>query len=84
MWTALRSMTSSKLLLHHSEAYFLHDRSSTENEKRLGKIVKKKYDTDYFIIDKFPLELRPFYTMPDPTNPVRAFNVNYLTRPNLT
>lgn len=43
---------------------------STENEKRLGRVVKKKYDTDYFIIDKFPMELRPFYTMPDPTNPV--------------
>jgi hypothetical protein len=28
--------------------------------------VKREYDTDYFIIDKFPLELRPFYTMPDP------------------
>jgi len=33
--------------------------------------VKTRYDTDYFIIDKFPMELRPFYTMPDPTNPVR-------------
>lgn len=43
---------------------------STENEKRLGRIVKAKYDTDYFIIDKFPLELRPFYTMPDPEDPV--------------
>jgi aspartyl/asparaginyl-tRNA synthetase len=46
---------------------------STENEKRLGRIVKVKYDTDYFIIDKFPMELRPFYTMPDPDNPVRTF-----------
>jgi hypothetical protein len=36
----------------------------------LGRIVKQKYDTDYFIIDKFPLALRPFYTMPDPNNPV--------------
>jgi len=44
---------------------------STENEKRLGRIVKAKYDTDYFIIDKFPMELRPFYTMPDPEDPVR-------------
>jgi aspartyl/asparaginyl-tRNA synthetase len=43
---------------------------STENEKRLGRIVKAKYDTDYFIVDKFPMELRPFYTMPDPNNPV--------------
>jgi aspartyl/asparaginyl-tRNA synthetase len=42
---------------------------STVNEKRLGRIVKAKYDTDYFIIDKFPMALRPFYTMPDPDDP---------------
>ena len=45
-------------------------RYSTENEKRLGRLVKAKYKTDYFIIDKFPLALRPFYTMPDPSDPV--------------
>lgn len=45
---------------------------STENEKRLGRIIKIKYDTDYFIIDKFPMTLRPFYTMPDPEDPVRG------------
>ncbi|KAF8521286.1 hypothetical protein JB92DRAFT_2891192 [Gautieria morchelliformis] len=41
---------------------------STENEKRLERVAKEKYDTDYFIM--FPLELRPFYTMPDPNDPV--------------
>lgn len=43
---------------------------STPTEKALGVIVKEKYNTDYYIIDKFPLALRPFYTMPDATNPV--------------
>ena len=46
--------------------------SSTANEKRLGRIVRAKYDTDYFIIDKFPMALRPFYTMPDPEDPVSS------------
>jgi len=41
---------------------------STPNEKLLGKLVKKKYDTDYYILDKYPLAVRPFYTMPDPNN----------------
>ncbi|KIJ68384.1 hypothetical protein HYDPIDRAFT_165245 [Hydnomerulius pinastri MD-312] len=45
------------------------DDINTENEKRLGRLIKAKYDTDYFIIDKFPLALRPFYTMPDPEDP---------------
>lgn len=49
-----------------------HQLYSTENEKRLGRIVKAKYKTDYFIIDKFPLALRPFYTMPESADPVRC------------
>jgi len=42
---------------------------STPNEKLLGKLVRQKYDTDFFILDKYPLCVRPFYTMPDPFNP---------------
>ena len=41
---------------------------STPNEKLLGKLVRAKYDTDFYILDKFPLAIRPFYTMPDPNN----------------
>ena len=56
---------------------------STENEKRLGRIVKAKYDTDYYIIDKFPVALRPFYTMPDPEDPVRPIDqVSTVLPPN--
>ncbi|CAN8014481.1 unnamed protein product [Ixodes persulcatus] len=41
---------------------------STPNEKLLGRLVKAKYDTDFYILDKYPLKVRPFYTMPDPHN----------------
>uniref|UniRef100_A0A2P2I555 Aspartate--tRNA ligase, cytoplasmic n=1 Tax=Hirondellea gigas TaxID=1518452 RepID=A0A2P2I555_9CRUS len=41
---------------------------STPNEKLLGQLVRAKYNTDFFIMDKFPLAIRPFYTMPDPSN----------------
>ncbi|TGZ32320.1 Aspartyl-tRNA synthetase, cytoplasmic [Temnothorax longispinosus] len=47
------------------------DDLSTPDEKLLGKLVKSKYDTDFYILDKYPLAVRPFYTMPDPTNPVK-------------
>jgi aspartyl-tRNA synthetase len=43
---------------------------STEMEKTLGKLVKEKYKTDFYVLDKFPLAVRPFYTMPDPKKPV--------------
>ncbi|THH16744.1 hypothetical protein EW146_g3944 [Bondarzewia mesenterica] len=56
------------------------DDINTENEKRLGRIVKAKYDTDYFIIDKFPMELRPFYTMPDPENPAVSNSYDFFMR----
>ncbi|KAK6619940.1 Aspartate--tRNA ligase, cytoplasmic [Polyplax serrata] len=45
------------------------DDLSTADEKLLGRIVKAKYDTDFYILDKYPLAVRPFYTMPDPNNP---------------
>lgn len=42
------------------------DDLDTPTEKLLGRLVKAKYNTDFFILDKFPLKVRPFYTMPDP------------------
>lgn len=39
---------------------------STPNEKELGRLVREKYRTDFYVLDKFPLAVRPFYTMPDP------------------
>ncbi|KAI0030665.1 aspartyl-tRNA synthetase [Vararia minispora EC-137] len=56
------------------------DDINTENEKRLGRIVKKKYDVDYYIIDKFPMALRPFYTMPDPNNPELSNSYDFFMR----
>ncbi|TVY59555.1 Cytoplasmic aspartate--tRNA ligase, partial [Lachnellula suecica] len=41
---------------------------ATRAEIRLGAIVREKYNTDYYILDKFPSSVRPFYTMPDPND----------------
>ena len=40
---------------------------STKNEKELGRLIKEKFGSDLFILDKYPLAARPFYTMPYPT-----------------
>jgi len=45
------------------------DDFSTPQEKRLGKIVREKYKTDFYIVDKYPKSARPFYTMPCPFDP---------------
>ncbi|WFD04160.1 aspartate--tRNA ligase [Malassezia obtusa] len=38
---------------------------ATRAEVRLGQLVREKYGTDYYILDKFPASARPFYTLPD-------------------
>jgi len=40
----------------------------TEDEKLLGEIIADVHGQDFYIIDKFPMALRPFYTMPDPND----------------
>ncbi|KAI5474364.1 asparaginyl-trna synthetase [Pseudohyphozyma bogoriensis] len=57
-----------------------HDDMNTTTEKALGVLIKEKYKTDYYIIDKFPSELRPFYTMPDPSNPVLSNSYDFFMR----
>jgi len=52
----------------HADASY-DDDISTPHEKALGALVKEKYGTDFYIMDKYPLAVRPFYTMPDPENP---------------
>jgi len=51
------------------------DDLSTPMEKLLGRLVKAKYGTDFYILDKYPLAVRPFYTMPDPNNKVSLQNL---------
>lgn len=53
---------------------------STENEKKLGHLVKAKYGTDFFFMDKYPLSVRPFYTMPDPHNPKLSNSYDFFIR----
>ncbi|PWA89950.1 class II aminoacyl-tRNA and biotin synthetases superfamily protein [Artemisia annua] len=41
---------------------------NTETERALGKLVLEKYDTEFYILHRYPLAVRPFYTMPCPDN----------------
>ena len=53
---------------------------TSELEKKLGEIVKEKYNTDFYILDKFPAAVRPFYTMPDPENPLYSNSFDIFLR----
>ncbi|KAG9448732.1 hypothetical protein H6P81_008697 [Aristolochia fimbriata] len=37
---------------------------NTEAEKKLGQLVLEKYDTEFYILHRYPQAVRPFYTMP--------------------
>ena len=56
------------------------DDLSTEIERTLGRLIKAKYDTDFYILDKFPLAIRPFYTMPDCDMPGYANAYDFFMR----
>ncbi|KAI1113828.1 tRNA synthetases class II-domain-containing protein [Nemania sp. NC0429] len=40
---------------------------STPQEKALGELIRKKFNTDFYVLDQFPEGARPFYTKVDPT-----------------
>lgn len=56
------------------------DDLSTPDEKLLGRLVKAKYDTDFYILDKYPLAVRPFYTMPDPSDKSKSNSYDMFMR----
>lgn len=56
------------------------DDIGTEKEKQLGDLVKEKYGVDFFFMDKYPLSVRPFYTMPDPNNPKLSNSYDFFIR----
>jgi len=53
---------------------------STAGEKQLGKLVKAKYNTELYAVDKYALSVRPFYTMPDPFNPTLSNSYDVFLR----
>lgn len=53
---------------------------STPHEKALGKLVKEKFGTDFYMMDKYPLSVRPFYTMPDPNDPLLSNSYDVFIR----
>lgn len=48
---------------------------NTELERALGAMVRAKYQTDFYILHRYPSAVRPFYTMPCSDNP--AYSNSY-------
>ena len=71
--------TEEPLILHWEDAMKMlqdagHEVSVMDDltgalELALGAIVKEKYQSDFFILDRYPSSIRPFYTMHCADNP---------------
>jgi len=66
---AIRMLNESGYRDEHGKELPENEDMGTRDEIALGKVIREKYQTDYYILDKFPTSARPFYAMPDPTNP---------------
>jgi nondiscriminating aspartyl-tRNA synthetase len=49
----------------------------TESEKLLGDVMEKEYGSQLYFITRFPLKIKPFYTMPYDEKYSRAFDLGY-------
>jgi len=49
----------------------------TEEEKALGKLVREKYKTDFYVMHRYPKNARPFYTMlaPDDESVTNSYDI---------
>ena len=56
------------------------DDEDTPQEKALGAVVRSKFNTDFYVLDKFPISARPFYAHPDPENPEISKAYDFMMR----
>jgi aspartyl-tRNA synthetase len=55
-----------ELLQKHGYDVSPYEDIGSEEERALGKIVKKERGTEFYALTRYPAAARPFYTMPDP------------------
>lgn len=53
---------------------------NTETERTLGRLVLEKYETEFYILHRYPLAVRPFYTMPCHDNPLYSNSFDVFIR----
>ena len=56
----------------HLESVKIHKENEdmgTSDEKVLGRVIRRIHDTDFYMVTRFPVEIRPFYTMPCADDP---------------
>uniref|UniRef100_A0A0D6R6A2 aspartate--tRNA ligase n=1 Tax=Araucaria cunninghamii TaxID=56994 RepID=A0A0D6R6A2_ARACU len=53
---------------------------NTETERKLGQLVREKYGTDFYFLHRYPMAVRPFYTMPCVDDPLYSNSFDVFIR----
>ncbi|CAH8274736.1 unnamed protein product [Arabidopsis lyrata] len=53
---------------------------NTESERKLGQLVLEKYNTEFYILHRYPKAVRPFYTMTCADNPLYSNSFDVFIR----
>ncbi|KAM0944358.1 putative aspartate--tRNA ligase [Dioscorea sansibarensis] len=53
---------------------------NTETERKLGRLVFDKYGTEFYVLHRYPLAVRPFYTMPCADDPAYSNSFDVFIR----
>ncbi|KAL6712528.1 hypothetical protein ACN47E_000405 [Coniothyrium glycines] len=69
-----------KMLREAGEELGDYDDLTTPQEKKLGKLVLEKYNSDFYTLDQFPLAIRPAYTMPSAADPALSNSYDMFMR----
>ncbi len=56
------------------------DDLSTDTERKLGKIVRDKFQTDFYMLHRYPIAARPFYTMMTKDDPRYTNSYDFFMR----
>ncbi|KAK5117675.1 hypothetical protein LTR62_005098 [Meristemomyces frigidus] len=74
---AIRMLNDSGHLSEDGKQLPENEDLGTRDEIALGRVIKERLGTDYYVLDKFPASARPFYTMLDPSDPTvtNAFDI---------
>lgn len=69
-----------KLLAEAGIEWSVNEDLDTKTEKKLGELVRQKFDTDFYILHRYPKSARPFYTMPCPDDANFTLSYDFFMR----
>jgi len=68
------------LKTHANVEWSAHEDLDTPTERKLGEVVKNLYGTDFYMLHRYPISARPFYTMVCKDDPKYTLSYDFFMR----